>query len=56
MVMARSAVSLEPPNVARYIRRSKPTSITVDRSEGNSNFYKLNAKGKKLFEEKFGLN
>lgn len=56
MVMARTAVSLEPPNVARYIRRSKPTSITVDRSEGNSNFYKLNAKGKKLFEEKFGLN
>lgn len=54
MVMSRSAVSLEPPNVARYIRRSKPQSITVDHTEGGSNFYKLNAKGKKLFEENFG--
>jgi hypothetical protein len=56
MVMSRSAVSLEPPNVARYIRRSKPTTISVDRNEGGSNFYKLNAKGKQLFERHFMLN
>ena len=54
MVMSRSAVSLEPPNVARYIRRSKPSCIVVDRTEGSSQFYKLNSKGKKLFEEKWG--
>jgi len=53
MVMSRSAVSLEPPNVARYIRRSKPKSIGVDHIEGGSNYYKLNAAGKKLFEEYF---
>jgi hypothetical protein len=56
MVMSRSPVSLEPPNVARYIRRSKPTCIIVDRTEGSSSFYRLNAKGKKIFDEKFGLN
>jgi type IV secretory pathway VirB10-like protein len=56
MVMSRSAVSLEPPNVARYIRRSKPTTITVDRVEGGSNFYKLNDKGEKLFQDNFALN
>ncbi|MFH1130273.1 MAG: hypothetical protein V1754_02995 [Pseudomonadota bacterium] len=56
MVMSRSPVSLEPPNVARYIRRSKPDCIIVDHAEGSSNFYKLNAKGTALFEEKFGLN
>ena len=56
MVMSRSAVSLEPPNVARYIRRSKPTTIAVDHQDGGSNFYKLNASGKKLFQENFGLN
>ena len=56
MVMARSPVSLEPPNVARYIRRSKPTCITVAHTEGSSNFYKLNAQGKKLFEETFGTS
>lgn len=54
MVMSRSAVSLEPPNVARYIRRSKPTSIVVDHSEGGSNYYKLNSKGRKLFDDHFG--
>ena len=32
MIMSRSPVSLEPPNVARYIRRSKPTCIEVARS------------------------
>jgi hypothetical protein len=54
MIMGRSPISLEPPNVARYIRRSKPTCVAVDRTEGSSNFYKLNAEGKSLFEEKFG--
>ena len=54
MVMSRSPVSLEPPNVARYIRRSKPTCIVVDHTEGSSNFYKLNAEGKKLFQDTFG--
>jgi hypothetical protein len=53
MIMSRSAVSLEPPNVARYIRRSKPTCIVVDHSEGNSNFYALNDEGHALFNEKF---
>jgi len=53
MIMARSPISLEPPNVARYIRRSKPTTITVDHKEGNSSFYKLTAKGHGLFKEKF---
>ena len=53
MVMARSAVSLEPPNVARYIRRSNPTCISVDHAEGSSNFYKLNADGKRMFNENF---
>lgn len=56
MVMARSAVSLEPPNVARYIRRSNPTCISVDHTEGSSNFYKLNADGKRLFNENFRSN
>jgi hypothetical protein len=53
MIMSRSPISLEPPNVARYIRRSKPTCIVVDHTEGSSSFYKLNAEGKALFEEKF---
>lgn len=53
MIMGRSPISLEPPNVARYIRRSKPTCIAVDHTEGSSNFYKLNAEGKLLFEEKY---
>jgi len=53
MIMSRSPISLEPPNVARYIRRSKPTSIVIDRTEGSSSFYKLSAEGKALFEEKF---
>lgn len=53
MIMSRSPISLEPPNVARYIRRSKPTSIAIDRTEGSSSFYKLSAEGKALFEEKF---
>jgi len=56
MVMSRSAVSLEPPNVARYIRRSKPNSIVVDRIDGGSSFYKLNDRGHKLFREHFALN
>lgn len=55
MIMARSPVSLEPPNVARYIRRSKPSCIAVDHVEGNSNFYKLSDEGVALFEDKFGL-
>ena len=54
MVMSRSAVSLEPPNVARYIRRSKPTCIVIAQKEGSSSYYKLNAAGRKLFDEKFG--
>ncbi len=54
MVMSRSAVSLEPPNVARYIRRSKPTCIVIAQKEGSSSYYKLNAAGKKLFDERFG--
>lgn len=54
MVMSRSAVSLEPPNVARYIRRSKPNCITVSQAEGSSSYYKLNTVGKKLFDETFG--
>lgn len=53
MIMSRSPISLEPPNVARYIRRSKPSSIIIDRTEGSSSFYKLSAEGKALFEEKF---
>ena len=53
MIMARSPVSLEPPNVARYIRRSKPESIEVDHKEGSSSFYKLSDKGQDLFKGKF---
>ncbi|MBW2732248.1 MAG: hypothetical protein JRH20_07620 [Deltaproteobacteria bacterium] len=53
MVMSRSPVSLEPPNVARYIRRSKPTCIVIAQKEGSSSFYKLNAEGKKLFDDLF---
>jgi hypothetical protein len=55
MVMSRSAVSLEPPNVARYIRRSKPTSIAVAHAEGSSNFYKLNSEGHALFDGLFKI-
>jgi len=55
MIMARSPVSLEPPNVARYIRRSKPKYITVAHKEGSSSFYALNDDGLKLFEEKYKL-
>lgn len=55
MIMSRSPVSLEPPNVARYIRRSKPASLAVDHVEGNSNFYKLSDEGHALFDEKFKL-
>ncbi len=55
MIMSRSAVSLEPPNVARYIRRSKPASIAVAYTEGNSQFYKLNDDGHALFDKTFGL-
>ena len=53
MIMSRSPISLEPPNVARYIRRSKPTCIEVDHTEGSSSFYRLADEGKALFEEKF---
>ena len=53
MIMARSPVSLEPPNVARYIRRSKPESIMIDHKEGSSSFYKLSDKGQDLFKDKF---
>ncbi len=53
MIMARSPVSLEPPNVARYIRRSKPESIVVDHKEGSSSFYKLSDKGQELFKDKY---
>jgi len=53
MIMSRSPVSLEPPNVARYIRRSKPTCIAVDHMEGSSSFYRLNEEGRALFNEKF---
>lgn len=53
MIMSRSPVSLEPPNVARYIRRSKPTCIEVARSEGSSSFYQLNDEGHALFDELF---
>jgi hypothetical protein len=55
MVMSRSPVSLEPPNVARYIRRSKPTCIAIAHSEGSSSFYKLNAEGHALFDSMFRL-
>lgn len=54
MVMARSPVSLEPPNVARYIRRSNPSCIRVAHSEGSSNFYQLNSEGMELFQRNFG--
>ncbi|MCK5800992.1 MAG: hypothetical protein KAI47_27580 [Deltaproteobacteria bacterium] len=53
MVMSRSAVSLEPPNIARYIRRNNPPTIVVAKKEGSSSFYKLSAAGKKLFEQHF---
>lgn len=53
MIMSRSPVSLEPPNVARYIRRSKPTCIEVAHTEGSSSFYTLNAEGRSLFEQLF---
>lgn len=53
MIMARSPVSLEPPNVARYIRRSKPTYLTVVQNEGSSSFYTLSPEGQALFEEKY---
>jgi DNA-binding transcriptional regulator PaaX len=39
--------------VARYIRRSKPSAITVDHVEGNSSFYKLSDEGRKLFDDKY---
>jgi hypothetical protein len=55
MIMSRSPVSLEPPNVARYIRRSKPTCLGVAKSEGSSHFYKLNEEGKALFDELFRI-
>jgi hypothetical protein len=55
MIMARSPVSLEPPNVARYIRRSKPSCIAVDHTEGSSSFYCLNDEGRALFDEKFRI-
>lgn len=54
MVMGRSPVSLEPPNVARYIRRSKPSCIVVARTEGSSSYYELNAEGREMFEQQFG--
>ena len=54
MIMSRSPVSLEPPNVARYIRRSKPTCIVIDRTEGSSSFYRLNEEGRSLFNDRFG--
>lgn len=53
MVMARSPVSLEPPNIARYIRRSKPTCIAIDHADGGSNFYKLNEEGRQFFKRQF---
>ena len=56
MVMSRSPVSLEPPNVARYIRRSKPTCIAIDHSEGSSNYYRLNEQGSALFRDHFAGN
>jgi hypothetical protein len=56
MIMSRSAVSLEPPNVARYIRRSKPREIEIDRVDGGSNFYRLNDHGQAAFEEKFRID
>jgi hypothetical protein len=55
MVMSRSAVSLEPPNIARYIRRSKPTCIAIAHNEGSSSFYKLNVEGHALFDSMFRL-
>lgn len=55
LIMSRSPVSLEPPNVARYIRRNKPTSIRIDHIEGSSNFYTLNEEGRALFKDKFRL-
>jgi hypothetical protein len=55
MIMSRSAVSLEPPNVARYIRRSNSSCIIVDHTEGSSNFYALSAEGLALFNEKYLL-
>jgi hypothetical protein len=56
MIMSRSAVSLEPPNVARYIRRSKPREIEVDRVEGGSSFYRLTTEGRSRFDEKFRID
>ena len=56
MIMARSPVSLEPPNVARYIRRSNPQCLAVAHTEGSSNFYRLNAEGKRLFNEHFRID
>ena len=53
MIMSRSPVSLEPPNVARYIRRSKPKCLAVDHKEGSSVFYKLNEQGQSMFEDKY---
>ena len=55
MIMARSPVSLEPPNVARYIRRSKPKYIVVAQKEGSSCFYALNDLGWDLFKEQYLL-
>jgi len=53
MVMARSPISLEPPNIARYIRRSNPACLAVEKTEGSSSYYRLNAAGKRLFSEHF---
>lgn len=55
MIMSRSPVSLEPPNVARYIRRSKPTCIAVSHTEGGSSFYQLNDEGRAIFGEKYSI-
>jgi hypothetical protein len=56
MIMSRSPVSLEPPNVARYIRRSQPTSIIVAKTDGSSNFYALNEEGHALFNAMFRID
>ncbi|MBK6848883.1 MAG: hypothetical protein IPG96_15570 [Proteobacteria bacterium] len=56
IIMARCPVTLEPPNVARYIRRSQPSSIAVAHSEGSSHFYALTAEGQQLFEASFGAS
>lgn len=55
MILSRTTIQLEPPNVARYIRRSKPASISIAYSDKNSHYYKLNNEGHELFNRMYKI-